>query len=210
MKLTAISDTHGFPIPIKSCDVLVHAGDATQLGTESEVRAFFEWFVQTPAKHRIFVPGNHDFGFENHRAMFRAMVPEGVTLLIDESVIIDDHKFYGSPWSPQFNDWAFNLRTSEQLRDCWDMIPEDTDVLITHAPPRGILDKTQDRYDKLGENAGCRALAERVRVVKPKVHIFGHIHSGYGSRDLDGTLYVNASTCTERYKPTNAPCMVVL
>jgi Icc-related predicted phosphoesterase len=100
-------------------------------------------------------------------------------------------------------DWAFNLQRGPALREKWALIPEGTDVLITHGPPFGILDWTAR-----GERVGCEDLLEAVRRVKPRLHVFGHIHEGYGEHEQDGTRFVNASICTEAYQPTNAPIVV--
>jgi len=90
-------------------------------------------------------------------------------------VIIEGVKFYGSPWQPRFFDWAFNLDRGEEIKKKWDLIPMDTDVLITHGPPYGILDLTHE-----GEKVGCEELMKAVLRVQPKIHIFGHIHEAYG------------------------------
>ena len=91
--------------------------------------------------------------------------------LCDESLTLDGVKFYGSPWQPRFFDWAFNKDRGAPLKAIWDKIPLDTDVLITHGPPHGILDLT---FDKI--KAGCEELLLAVQRIKPKVHVFGHIH----------------------------------
>jgi len=113
---------------------------------------------------------------------------------------------YGSPWQPEFNDWAFNLpRKGRELAARWAAIPSGLDVLITHGPPFGILDRTST-----GEHAGCELLRAAVERARPRLHVFGHVHEGYGVVERDGTIYVNASICDLSYRPVNAPVVVDL
>jgi Icc-related predicted phosphoesterase len=116
--------------------------------------------------------------------------------LQDQSVIIEGLKFYGSPWQPTFHNWAFNKDRGEKIKTEWDKIPSDTDVLITHGPPFGILDKTVDN-----EKVGCEELLLAVNRIKPKIHIFGHIHENYGEIKLNGTHFINPSSCDYNYIP---------
>jgi Icc-related predicted phosphoesterase len=114
-----------------------------------------------------------------------------------------------SPWQPEFGAWAFNLkRNSKEIRSIWEKIPINTDILITHGPPYGILDLSVGK-----DHAGCQALYERVRVIKPKLHVFGHIHEAYGKQQggkQQSTIFVNASTCSIRYQPVQAPIVIEL
>ena len=116
--------------------------------------------------------------------------------------------FCFSPWQPEFCAWAFNVkRDSEQIRSIWNQIPLDTDILITHGPPYGILDSTTRN-----EHVGCKVLYERLQLVKPKLHVFGHIHEAYGKQQGDGqqlsTIFVNAATCDLRYHPVQLPIVI--
>ena len=113
---------------------------------------------------------------------------------------IENIKFYGSPWQPEFYNWAFNLARGKVIREKWDLIPEDTDVLITHGPPLGHGDITLG-----GEFVGCKDLLEVIEKIRPKYHIFGHIHENPGCTKNEHTTFINASTCTLSYNPTNAP-----
>ena len=202
MKIVAISDTHNqiHKMNIPDGDVLVHAGDATYNGTVEEIHRFNEELGKLPHKHKIFTPGNHDFLFENN-AEFAKKIMTNATVLMDEEIVIDGVKFYGSPWQPWFYDWAFNLARGEPLAKKWVEIPEDTDVLITHGPPKGQGDLVVRGY----ENVGCEDLLERVIKVKPEYHVFGHIHEGYGMTTGFGVTFVNASSCTLGYNPNNEP-----
>ena len=113
-------------------------------------------------------------------------------------------KFWGSPWQPEFGSWAFNLPRGAKLRAKWKLIPRGTDVLITHSPPRGILDATA--YHSLG----CEELSKRVAIVRPRLHVFGHIHEAYGQVELDGTTFVNAAICDAAYDEIRAPVVIDL
>jgi Icc-related predicted phosphoesterase len=139
-----------------------------------------------------------------------------VTYLEDSFITIESPefsrpiKFYGSPWQPWFYDWAFNLpRMGEELQKKWSLIPDDTDVLITHGPPNGYGDLVNN-FRQPNTNVGCECLMSRIGEIKPLVSVFGHIHEGYGSEYGDKTLFVNASTCTSGYKPINKPIVVDL
>ncbi|MDH3198719.1 MAG: metallophosphatase domain-containing protein [Candidatus Krumholzibacteria bacterium] len=191
MELVLLSDTHGRhgEVEIPNGDVLIHAGDfGAWFGTMEELEEFNDFLGQLPHAHKIVVAGNHDFCFERANADARKALTNA-HYLQDESLEIDGVKFYGSPWQPEFLNLAFNLRRGEPLRRKWEMVPPDTDVLITHGPPHGIGDETLD-----GLHVGCEELLLRVKQVKPRVHVFGHIHEGRGKYEIEGTVFVNAVT----------------
>lgn len=192
MKLVLISDTHGLHdrLGIPPCDVLIHAGDFSNHGTVEDAGNFLRWFSMQPAKHRVLVAGNHDIFAEEHAAEFGRMVTRyEMNYLNDSGVAIDGINFWGSPITPQFFDWAFMRERGHAIRKHWDAIPEGTDVLITHGPPRGVGDMTSR-----GEAAGCVDLMERVVKVEPKLHVFGHIHEGRGEYRLGVSRFINASS----------------
>ncbi len=201
MRIVAISDTHALhrSVDIPPGDVLVHAGDITGHGAIDEVRGFNTFLATLPHPHKIVIAGNHDFCFEKDPVASRAELTNGIYLQ-DEAVEIGGIRFYGSPWQPWFFDWAFNLQRGAEIRAKWDLIPSDTDVLITHGPPRGHGDMTCR-----GEAAGCDDLLEAVERVQPRVHIFGHIHEGAGVTLNGRTTFINASICDLAYRPVNAP-----
>jgi Icc-related predicted phosphoesterase len=119
-------------------------------------------------------------------------------------------KIYGSPWQPWFYDWAFNLpRLGTELQEKWNMIPEDTDVLITHGPPNGILDLVNN-FRQPNRNVGCELLRNKIEELNPTLNVFGHIHEGYGTFNNGKTTFVNASICTAGYEPTNKPIIIDL
>lgn len=219
-RLVCISDTHtrtNFQVP--DGDVLIHSGDATFRGDYSEVWDFARWYGEFPHEHKIFVAGNHDWGFEKQPEIFRKMMSDNnITYLQDSGMEIRGLIFYGSPWQPEFGGWAFNLSRFEgELTHKWAIIPDDTNVLITHGPPKGILDLTAG-YDCMTpsgvdheppERVGCWDLTERVRKLKSlRAHIFGHIHHSYGKEVIDGVTYLNSSICNEQYKAVNAPHVI--
>jgi Icc-related predicted phosphoesterase len=163
-----------------------------------------EFFSGFPHQHKLFIPGNHDWIFERDPAKARQEIPSA-TCLIDEAREIEGIKIWGSPWQPEFHDWAFNLPRGEALARIWRLIPDDTDIVITHGPPAGILDICTS-----GKREGCVDLAERIREISPKLHLFGHIHEAYGCLSERGTLYVNAAICNAGYRPANRPVVIDL
>ena len=205
MKIVTISDTHNKhrEVEVPDGDVLVVAGDFTGTGTNFQIESFNDWLYEQPHEYKLVVAGNHDLGFEDDPYHARTYLDHCVYLQ-DSSIVINGIKFYGSPWQPEFCDWAFNLPRGEKLKDRWDRIPHNTDVLITHGPPHGILD-SNIAPDDPRNNFGCEDLKHRVAEVKPTYHIFGHIHGSYGQLESDGTTYVNTCICDEEYNPTNKP-----
>ena len=203
MRLVAISDTHGrvADLELPAGDVLVHAGDATMGGTLDEVESFSRWFSARPHRHKVFVAGNHDRLFQLHRDLAQRILGPAITYLRDSPAIIEGIMFYGSPWTPWFNDWAFNLERGVQIRERWDRIPYSTEVLVTHGPPAGVLDRTGPGKP----SKGCEDLGRRLNVVKPRLHLFGHIHGGHGVEVRAHTTFGNASVCDEEYRPVNQP-----
>ncbi|CAF0825256.1 unnamed protein product [Adineta steineri] len=233
-RIVCISDTHsnyGFTLP--DGDILIHAGDLTQTGKRDECEYVLNWFKSLKQfRLKILIAGNHDVTLDktyyDTNWKWIHMEPENTIEIINmfnDSTLQNDYgiiylqdqifidpvtqlKFYGSPWQPAFCNWAFNIkRDSEEIRSVWNKIPLDTDILITHGPPYSILDSTKGK-----EHAGCKALFERVQIIKPKLHVFGHIHEGYGKQqdDDEQTIFVNASTCDLAYRPVQPPIVVEL
>jgi Icc-related predicted phosphoesterase len=200
MRIVCISDTHGkhSEITFPRGDVLVVAGDVSQYGTLGEFHEFNRLLKVLPYKHKILVAGNHDRSLELDRYPKEDI---NAYYLEDSEVIIEGIKFYGSPYQPEFCNWAFNLpRNGPELQAKWDAIPEDTDVLITHTAPYGILDP-----DYSGQSCGCEMLLHRVCKVKPRYHIFGHLHEGYGKREGQTSSFYNCSLCNDQYRLMNKP-----
>ena len=206
-RIVLLSDTHNCneQISVPDGDILIHAGDATNRGQVDEIADFNEWFSGFPHKHKIFVAGNHDWLFETRPKYARSLLAKNVVYLQDSAVEISGLKIYGSPWQPRFFDWAFNLNRGGEMAEKWKLIPNEVDILITHGPPFGILDETPR-----GDFAGCEELRKRVEEIRPQLHVFGHIHFGYGETEKFGVRFVNASNCDEDYLPTNLPIVVDL
>ena len=208
-QITFISDTHGKHYELNK-DLpggwmIIHCGDISNRGLMSEINDFTNWFGKLPYEHKIFIAGNHDFGFEDvrHHNDPAPIIPDGVIYLEDEMVEIDGIKIYGSPWQPRFYDWAFNVNRGEEIAKKWAMIPGNADIVVTHGPVFGILDDTVQ-----GQRVGCEDLYMRIMDVKPKIHACGHIHYGYGVKDYDGVTFVNASSLGERYTYINKPIVL--
>lgn len=200
VRTVVISDTHGrhdgWDVP--AGDILVHCGDLCARGSIDELREAADFLRGQPHRHKVVIAGNHDFALQDHPVEARAEM-HGLTYLQDEAAVVEDIRFYGSPWQPEFFDWAFNLPRGEALAEKWAQIPDDTEVLLTHGPPHGHGDFVARRG---AGHVGCAELLARVGHVKPAVHCFGHIHEGAGVTQADGTLFVNASICDLRYRPT--------
>lgn len=233
MRIVLLSDTHCAhrQLKVPQGDMIIHAGDFTHTGKEEEVESFFKWFVALPHRHKIVVPGNHEITMCNKikrnlvrmdRARYnyglkptikrsldkidraRRVVEDysdrGVHFLIDRAVVVDGIKIYGSPWCVgNYNimgTWGF---WTDNPKEHWVDIPPDTDILVTHTPPSGILD----------DGLGCKALLNRVKVVKPYLHVFGHIHSKGGEQFFtDKTHFINAAVMNDKYNVVNPSCVV--
>jgi len=216
MKITFISDTYGkhaeLTDKLPGGDVLIHSGDFMRGGyEEGEAIDFFDWLEHdvTGYKYKIFIAGNHDRLFENEPEqaikLKDAYAPSTIYLQ-DSSFKIEGIKFYGSPWTPAFNNWAFNVeRDSDAIEEKWNQIPDDTDVLITHGPPLGILD-----YTPYGGDVGCERMISKVLEVQPLIHVFGHVHSSYGHKYNETTDFINASNLNDNYKLVNEPVNIIL
>ena len=217
MRITFISDTHSKHKQVTNSlpggDLIVHAGDMSSQGYKHEIQEFLKWYNNLDNyTNKIFIAGNHDWGFQNEPNMCKERLDfyNKVTYLQDNMELIGEDyqtavKVWGSPWQPEFYNWAFNLpRQGEELKAKWDMIPMNTDILITHGPAWGKVDTVKGE----GNPLGCELLAERIKVVKPKIHVCGHIHTGYGYVFDGDTHYINASVLDERYYYTQKPLTV--
>jgi Icc-related predicted phosphoesterase len=211
---------NGLPLDLPGGDILIHAGDFMNSGwNETEATEFFKWFDTIDNYDtKIFIAGNHDRIMENEPEWAQGMLTGYKTIeyLEDEELAIyydgpngdmpeENIRIYGSPWQPEFYNWAFNLpRHNEQMKAKWDAIPNNSDILVTHGPPFGYLDIPG------GQNlrVGCEMLRERVEAFKPKIHVFGHIHGSAGYYFNGHTHFINASILDEQYRYVNAPVNV--
>lgn len=198
MKILHLSDTHGKHRELQGmpkADILVHSGDFTMRGSDMEAVDFLEWLCDLPYTHKIFIAGNHD------DCMLDATIeglPENVHYLHDSGITIDGISFYGAPMLADFVD-------GEMLMvEHYNRIPDKVDVLVTHRPPLGIL----DGIDHL--HYGSDTLLERVSVVKPRLHLFGHTHEAKGILELHDTCFSNASICNNHYTIAFIPTLIEL
>ncbi|HVG16996.1 MAG TPA: metallophosphatase domain-containing protein [Chitinophagaceae bacterium] len=208
MKFVAISDTHCRHLNLKlpKGDVLLHAGDISYKGERKEMVDFLQWFSKLNYSYKIFIAGNHDFYLEKVKAAeLEAMIPKEVIYLNDSGVMIDNIHVWGSPVTPWYYNWAFNRYRGSAIKKHWNLIPGSTDILLTHGPAFGIHDVVVN-----GNHTGCKDLLQRIEEVKPRVHVCGHIHEGYGSTQKEGTRYVNASVLNESYELVNKPVVFEL
>lgn len=199
MKIVFISDTHRQKPKLPKGELLIHCGDLTSRGTPNEIEESLQWLKDVGKDFLygvILIPGNHDFGFErNPHEMRRLCNKYGIILLIEQAEEINGVKIWGSPWTPWFHSWAYNAHRGDEIKKHWELIPSDTNILITHGPPAGILDLTTR-----GEPVGCVDLLNRLRKLKDlKIHAFGHIHEAHGHEWRNNVLFINASVLDEKY-----------
>lgn len=217
MKITFISDTHSkhnqITKDLPGGDLLIHAGDISSMGYKHEIQSFCKWFKSlNNYDNKIFIAGNHDWGFQDNPTQTKEVLDfyGGFTYLEDMLEIIGDDynsaiKVYGSPWQPEFYNWAFNLpKNGVELHEKWNQIPVNTDILITHGPAWGFVDQIIGTTNHLG----CELLTERITQIKPKIHVCGHIHSGRGYYFDGNTHFINASVLNERYNYEYKPITV--
>lgn len=210
MKLVCISDLHNHFITPPEGDLLLIAGDLTGMGRASEIEAAGLWLDRIVDRYThgiVLTAGNHDWLTERDpvRALelLNPFYNDKIQYLVRNTCEVAGLKIYGSPDTPEFCNWAWN-RTAHELHALWSAIPEGVDIVVTHGPPYGILDKVPR-----GELVGCKYLRKELfERVKPKAHVFGHIHLGHGTQEVDGIHFINASICTEEYEPINKPIIL--
>lgn len=202
MRLCLTSDLHGYVPEILDCDILLIAGDLIYDHRDYNwyFHTFKPWIDKLSERMWIVgIAGNHDLMFEKRPDLIPYM---NWTYLQDSSVIINDISIYGTPWQPRFFDWAFNLDEPE-LEKKWEQIPK-CDILLSHGPPYLCGDFSD--YGLI--NCGSHSLRKKIEELQPKLVVYGHIHSGYGSYQIGETLCINASHVNDRYQPVNKPILV--
>lgn len=210
--IDCISDLHGYKPPLLGGDLLIVAGDLTARDTEPEYQQFIHWLNNQQYRKKIVIAGNHDGELQQNPGLLKFA---DCDYLCDSGTEFEGYKIWGSPWTPEFYNWHFMKKRGAELKEVWDKIPIDTDILVTHGPPYGILDKVEisSRGDKF-KLAGCEELRIAVERVKPKFHIFGHIHENGGQSltlkhpgfgDENNTIMINASLMNEDYHPIFKP-----
>lgn len=225
MKQIYFSDTHRAhrALTLPKADFHIFTGDCTGRGSKSDVLDFLAWFSKQDSTYKIMIAGNHDFFFETHPNEVKEMMPDNIIYLNDSGVEIEGIKFWGSPISPFFYNWAFNrFRCTDEdwithediangIKKHWDLIPNDTDILLTHGPSYGVLDLLDPKFRRRGEDphVGCRDLKIALDRVKPKILAFGHIHETYGTEtDSNGVYHINSSLMDKDYNFVNDPIEV--
>lgn len=205
MKIVCISDTHNKhnSINIPPGDLIIHAGDFTEAGTKAETLNFLSWFSSLPHTYKILVAGNHDFYLERNSNSIAGVIPANIHYLEDSGVCINNINFWGAPYTRGNGSWAFNRKTGEDIMKHWNLIPHNTNFVITHTPPFRILDELDNK-----RHIGCDLLHKRIKEIAPAYHIFGHNHNDYGIERTAKTVFVNSSSLDDSYKVINAPLVI--
>lgn len=221
-RFVCISDNHNnYDFELPHGDILIHSGDFTRNGTESEIKIFLDW-LKTLVQYRlkIVIVGNHEskrfYSNKKYKELplpveqfktDRSLITDyGIVYLQDQTYedSLTGWKFYGSGWLSE------HCKDPKEIQSHWSQIPSDTDILITHGPPHSILDTAHNGY-----SLGCKELLKTVTtIVQPKLHVFGHVHNGYGQlkneEQFGKTLFINASLCDSRFEIINSPVVVDL
>jgi Icc-related predicted phosphoesterase len=225
MIIDCVSDMHGSFPELEGGDLLILAGDHTSNDTIPAWKAFYDWFRAQKYRKKIMIAGNHDNHLQYHISdemydkEFKQFFDDEERFydyLCDSGTEFEGLKLWGSPWTRWFSGVnpsckAFMIYSNQDLKKKWSLIPDDTDILITHSPPEGIL----DRHNSYMRPLGCGWLKEKVAQVQPLLHVFGHIHEGYGRHEWSWepgktTQFVNAAHMTREYEPTNKPIRIEL
>lgn len=223
MRVICISDTHGLhrQVVLPEGDLLVCSGDLTMQGELSAIEDFSNWLIEQQRLGKfgqaIVIAGNHDFSFDptkDRHTWWHPYDPTAEMLIKRAAIYLNDSgtefmglKIWGSPIQPWFHDWAFNRARGEEIKEHWQLIPPDTQLLLTHGPPAGFGDRPFGKYIPVG----CADLALKVtELTQLKLHVFGHIHGGYGVTNFNGAHFVNASVVNEAYRVVNSPIVIDL
>jgi Icc-related predicted phosphoesterase len=208
MRIIALSDTHNQhqKVTVPDGDVLAFGGDITDFGELEQLTRFNNWLGDLPHKHKLVIAGNHDRSLQDNAAVAEGLLGN-CTYLRDGAVQIDGLWFYGFPWTPWFGGefWRFNQHRGADMRGRLEQLVVPVDILISHGPPRGVCDRVAHTV-----TVGCDDLLEKVREIKPKVHVFGHIHEGHGQHLTDDTAFYNVSICNAAYQAVNPVTVIDL
>ena len=215
VSIVSFSDTHNLHrmVQLSKCDISIFGGDFSGRGSRNDTEDFMDWYnKQNQCDYKIMVAGNHDLCFDpkyNRETGANFWLSDmlkkypDIIYLENDSVNILGLWIWGSPITPDFypQHWAFNKSRGETIKEYWDKIPKDTDIIVTHGPPEFIGDRCDDGH------VGCKDLADTITRIKPKLHISGHIHEGYGSIQIENTAYLNVSVCDKHYRALNLPIL---
>lgn len=205
IKITCISDLHGFEPELPGGDLLIIGGDLTAWDFEEQYTRFFKWAIEQEYEKIVVIAGNHDGDLEAYIDQnYEGHDFNQISYLRDKAISWRGLSIYGSPWTPDFCNWYW-MKPRNEMKMVWDKIPDCTDILVTHGPPMDILDEA----DPDNRRIGCYHLKEAIERINPKLHVFGHIHGGYGEiihKNGQHDIHcVNASIMNEQYKPLNKP-----
>lgn len=204
MKIQSISDTHGFHNDIQideNIDMFIYGGDSTNYydlyKNAPEFESFYNWIINLKVKYKILIAGNHDT-WATKKYNIDKLKNNGIIYLENELIDIEGIKIFGSPITPNFGNWHF-MKDRSKLDKFWQKaLNTDIDILVTHGPPKFILDLSHNKEHKL-EYCGDKALFNHVMRIKPKYHIFGHIHNSddcynQGVRVYNDITFMNVSS----------------
>lgn len=209
MRIVCVSDTHNQldKIKIPDGDLLLHSGDFTDRGTLQQVAKELCLLGKLPHINKCIIAGNHDFLFQKEPSLAKQIaVDNGLTYLEGSSVEIEGLTIFGSPYTTYFFNWAFNFEEQDldQAREHWNLIPDNTNIIITHGPPRSILD-----FVPRGQHVGCGPLLHKLLdLPELLLHSFGHVHFSTGYEQHGNKHFINSSICNEQYHPVNNPYIV--
>lgn len=220
MIIDCCADLHGNYPKLEGGDLLIVAGDLTRDDNISSIIEFKNWIMGLSKTYKkiVCIAGNHDNWIEEMYMMNSDKYSWDNSLIAylqDSGTEFEGLKIWGSPWTKSFPGMnpkckAFTVETDEELAEKWALIPEDTEILVTHSPPLGAKDYTTFQNGKLIMGYGSSSLGKMIGKIKPRLHVFGHIHEAYGTDQNSTTKFVNASHVNEFYEPVNKPIRIKL
>jgi Icc-related predicted phosphoesterase len=199
--IVAMSDSHGNhrDVHVPECDILIHAGDISNFNKSEHYDDFFPWFSSQPAKHKILIGGNHDDILDSQaKWVFLSRFPD-IIYLDGDMVELGGLRIWGSPIQPRPFKMAF-CREREERSLVWKRLPSDIDIVVSHCPPFGFLDKNVE-----GNSVGCDVLRDAIALKRPKLSLFGHIHEAYGITSNGETVFANCSVVNRTRRVVNQP-----
>lgn len=206
LRLALLSDSHELhrELDVPDADILIHCGDFTMFSRSMKsIIDFNQWLGELPHRHKIVVPGNHEFFLEAD-PMERSLLTNAI-VIINEEIEVEGLRIWGSPVTPLYGG-AFGLSSANDRRRLYAQVKPDIDILITHGPPFGILDRAPDSK----VHSGCPELLEAVHHIEPKLHVFGHVHGTPGIVRTDRTTFANVAVLGLDGAPAVAPMLMLM
>lgn len=220
MIIDCVSDLHGSIPELEGGDLLIIAGDLTGIDAPEEYLTYFQWLSEQHYERIVWIAGNHDGLLANDKALRQiksseffptSQYAQKIEYLKDSGTEFKGLKIWGSPWTPTYQEWYFMKDRGPEIKQMWDKIPLDTNILVTHGPPFGILDSVAGFYSDKGIEVGCQDLKNKIMDLKKlQLHVFGHIHESHGVKKLRQTTFVNASIMNVDFDPENKPIRIIL